>query len=397
MEGIDLDSILDEDEINLFNDVDDDKNPDPSANKEDNNPDKNDVDNGNGYEGSKEKDTTEVDPNTLFGDGVPENVGGEEENKDKDKDEDPNSDKGGDSPKANFFSSVADTLAEEGVFPDLSPDDIKGIKTPEDFLNAIQNQINAGLTEKQKRVSDALDNDVEPNVIKQYEGVIGWLENISDDTLSDEGEQAEALRKRLIFQDFKNRKFSDERAQREVEKAIENGTDIEDAKDALKSNISFFKEQYKNTLDEAKQAKEREKAERESRALNLQKSIMDNDKFFGGDIVLDKATRKKVYDNISKPVYRDPKTGELYTAIQKYELDNSDDFLAKLGLVFTLTDGFKNLNGLTKGKIKKEVGKGLRDLERRINNTSRDSYGNLKYSSGVDDDSYLGKGIKLAL
>ena len=397
MEGIDLDSILDEDEINLFNDVDDDKDPDPDVNKGDNNPDKNDDDNGNGDEGSKEKDTTEVDPNTLFGDGVPESVGGEEENKDKDKDEDPNSDKGGDSPKDNFFSSVADTLAEEGVFPDLSPDDIKGIKTPEDFLNAIQNQINAGLTEKQKRVSDALDNNVEPNVIRQYEGVIGWLENISDDTLSDEGEQAEALRKRLIFQDFKNRKFSDERAKREVEKAIENGTDIEDAKDALKSNISFFKEQYKNTLDEAKQAKEREKAERESRALNLQKSIMDNDKFFGGDIVLDKATRKKVYDNISKPVYRDPKTGELYTAIQKYELDNSDDFLAKLGLVFTLTDGFKNLNGLTKGKIKKEVGKGLRDLERRINNTSRDSYGNLKYSSGVDDDSYLGKGIKLAL
>ena len=215
--------------------------------------------------------------------------------------------------------------------------------------------------------------------------------------MSDEGEQAEALRKRLIFQDFKNRKFSDERAKREVEKAIENGTDIEDAKDALKSNISFFKEQYKNTLDEAKQAKEKEKADRESRALNLQKSIMENDKFFGGDVVLDKATRKKVYDNISKPVYRDPKTGELYTAIQKYELDNSDDFLAKLGLVFTLTDGFKNLNGLTKGKIKKEVGKGLRDLERRINNTSRDSYGNLKYTSGVDDDSYLGKGIKLAL
>lgn len=393
MEGIDLDSILDEDEINLFNDIDDNKDPDPDANKEDNN----DKDIGNGDEGDKEKDTTEVDPNTLFGDEVPESVGGEEENKDKDKDEDPNSDKGGDSPKANFFSSVADTLAEEGVFPDLSPDDIKGIKTPEDFLNAIQNQINAGLTEKQKRVSDALDNDVEPNVIKQYEGAIEWLENISDDTLSDEGEQAEALRKRLIFQDFKNRKFSDERAKREVEKAIENGTDIEDAKDALKSNISFFKEQYKNILDEAKQAKEKEKADRESRALNLQKSIMDNDKFFGGDIVLDKATRKKVYDNISKPIYRDPKTGELYTAIQKYELDNSDDFLAKLGLVFTLTDGFKNLNSLTKGKIKKEVGKGLRDLERRINNTSRDSYGNLKYTSGVDDDSYLGKGIKLAL
>lgn len=79
-------------------------------------------------------------------------------------------------------------------------------------------------------------------------------------------------------------------------------------------------------------------------------------------------------------------------------MDNSDEFLAKVGLLFTLTDGFKSLDKLVGSKVKKGIKKGLRDLESKINNTSRDSYGNLQFASGVtDDESYLGKGIRLAL
>lgn len=391
MEGIDLDNILDEDGIDLFNDVEKEETPPNPQEKEGE-----ETPEDKGGEGGEHKETTEVDTDNLFGD-TPEGVGSEEE---KDKEgEDTHDDKGkGNSPKADFFSSVANALAEEGVFPDLSPDDIEKIKTPEEFLKAVQDQISAGLTEQQNRVKEALDNNVEPNIIRQYEAGIKWLEDISDDTLKDESENGEKLRRQLIYQDFINRGFSKQRAEKETNRSIENGTDVEDAKDALSSNIKFYKDQYQGILDDAKQKQEQEKADREARALSLKKSIMDNDKFFGGDVVIDKKTRQQVFDNISKPVYRDPKTGELYTAIQKFELDNSDEFLAKLGLIFTLTDGFKNLSGLTKGKVRKEVGKGLRDLENKINNTSRDKYGNLKYSSGVDDEeSYLGKGVRLAI
>lgn len=59
-------------------------------------------------------------------------------------------------------------------------------------------------------------------------------------------------------------------------------------------------------------------------------------------------------------IYKDPETGEYYTAIQKYEKDNRVDFLKYLGLIFTLTDGFKSLDGLVKGKVKKEVRNGPR-------------------------------------
>ena len=52
---------------------------------------------------------------------------------------------------------------------------------------------------------------------------------------------------------------------------------------------------------------------------------------------------------------------------------------------------------LAKNKVKKELNKGLRELEHTLNNTARTSDGNLKFVSGVTDDSesYIGKGWSL--
>ena len=105
---------------------------------------------------------------------------------------------------------------------------------------------------------------------------------------------------------------------------------------------------------------------------------------------IDKSTRKKIYDNISKPVYKDPKTGNMYTAIQKYQMENSTDFLKNLGLVYTLTNGFKDFDSLVKNKVKKEVKKGLRNLE-RVLSTSTTSDGNIGFVGIGSDDPESGK------
>ena len=289
-------------------------------------------------------------------------------------------------------------MTEEGVLPNLDSETIKSIKTPEDLRGAIENQIKSSLTEQQKRVADALDNNVEPDAIRQYEGVLNYLDTIKEEDLRAEGEQNETLRKRLIYQDYINRGFDKSRAEREVNKAIENGTDIEDAIEALTSNRSFYKDSYTNLVNDAKKAKEKEDNERKERATKLKNNIFDDKQKFFGEIELDQTTKQRVFDSISKPIYKDPETGDYYTAVQKFESEHRDEFLAKIGLIFTLTDGFKNLDGLVKGKVKKEIKRGLKDLEGRINNTSRDKYGNLQFSSGVDSsESYLGKGVKLAL
>ena len=384
-EELSLDNILGADEIeNLF--VEDDETQDaPPANGE---PPKKEE------EPSKDKEeTTEVvDVDNLFTD-TPESVGSGKENTEEKEDTTPKGD--GTSPK-NFYSSIAKALKEEGIFPDLDDEGLSKVKDPEDFRDLIDQQIKAGLDERQKRIDEALNAGVEPTEIRKYENTINFLDSIKEENISDEGDKGEKLRKDLIYQDFINRGYSKERATREVQKSFNAGTDIDDAKEALKSNIDFFRDKYDELVNDAKSEAEQEERERKEQAEKLKSSIL-NDKDVFGDLSVDKSTRQKIYDNIAKPVYKDPETGEYFTAIQKYEMENRTDFLKNIGLLFTLTDGFKNLDGLVKGKVKKEVKKGLRELEHTLNNTARTSDGNLKFVSGVDEDpeSFIGKGWNL--
>ena len=384
-EELSLDNILGAEEIdNLF--VEDNETQDtPPANGE---PPKKEE------EPSKDKEeTTEVvDVDNLFTD-TPESVGSGKENTEEKEDTTPKG--SGTSPK-NFYSSIAKALKEEGIFPDLDDDGLSKVKDPEDFRDLIDQQIKAGLDERQKRIDEALNAGVEPTEIRKYENTINFLDSIKEENISDEGDKGEKLRKDLIYQDFINRGYSKERATREVQKSFNAGTDIDDAKEALKSNIDFFRDKYDELVNDAKSEAEQEERERKEQAEKLKSSIL-NDKDVFGDLSVDKSTRQKIYDNIAKPVYKDPETGEYFTAIQKYEMENRTDFLKNIGLLFTLTDGFKNLDGLVKGKVKKEVKKGLRELEHTLNNTARTSDGNLKFVSGVDEDheSFIGKGWNL--
>ena len=384
-EELSLDNILGAEEIeNLFVE-DEDTQGTPPANgeppKKEEEPDK-----------DKEETTEVVDVDNLFTD-TPESVGSGKENTEEKEDTTPKGD--GTSPK-NFYSSIAKALKEEGIFPDLDDEGLSKVKDPEDFRDLIDQQIKAGLDERQKRIDEALNAGVEPTEIRKYENTINFLDSIKEENISDEGDKGEKLRKDLIYQDFINRGYSKERAAREVQKSFNAGTDIDDAKEALKSNIDFFKDKYDELVNEAKSEAEQEEKERKEQAEKLKSSIL-NDKDVFGDLSIDKSTRQKIYDNIAKPVYKDPETGEYFTAIQKYEMENRTDFLKNIGLLFTLTDGFKNLDGLVKGKVKKEVKKGLRELEHTLNNTARTSDGNLKFVSGVDEDpeSFIGKGWNL--
>lgn len=379
--GLSFDNILDDDGISslLFEGEHEETTPPPSNEEP-------------GGEPEEKKDTAEVDPDNMFEE-TPESVGsGEHKQGNK---EDTTSENGGASP--DFFSSIATAFAEEGIFPDLDEDTIKGIKTPEDFRKAIKQQMDAGLTEQQRRVAEALDNSVEPDQIRQYESIIGWL-NAQDNNINVEGEAGDDLRRRIIMQDYLNKGFKEDRAKSKVDKIFEDGNDKEEAKEALQSLKDSYGKDYKKLLDDAKAEAEHEAEERKQKAARIKKSIIEDKTKFFGDIEISAEMRQKAYDAISRPVYRDPKTGDTYTAVQKLELDNSEEFLAKLGLIYALTDGLTSIDGLVKKKANKEVKRGFSELERKINNTARDSHGNLNFASGVNDEnSFIGKGMKLDL
>lgn len=378
MEGLDFGTLLDDEQIDsLFGSIDEEDTVEKEDKEE--------------KEINEEKENiTEVDPENIFEE-KPESVGNEDNKENK---EDVFSEKDGNSP--DFFSSIANAFAEEGIFPDLDENTIKGIKTAKDFRKAIDDQIKAGLDEQQQRVIEALDNNVEPSKIKYYENLISYLQSIDNDAIEDEGEQGETLRKQILMQDYLNRGFTKERAEKAVNRALSNGTDIEEAKEALDSNKSFFKDKYAQELKFAKEEKEREEKDREQAIVKMRKTMLEEDIDLFKGMEVDSSIRQKAFDAISKPVYRDPKTGEYHTAIQKLELENREDFLAKLGFMYALTNGFKSFDGIVKKKVNKEMKKGFSELEQRINNSRRDSNGNLTFASGVNDtESILGKGMKL--
>lgn len=378
MEELDLSNILSPDEIDSLFDETEEQKESPTEKE---------------TETQEDNETTEVQVSEedLF---ESESVGSGKE--DKQGKEDTTQDGSGTSPKTNFYSSIASALKEDGIFQNLDEDKANEIKDAESFAQAIRDEITAQFDERQKRIDEALSVGIEPSEVQKYERTLSYLDSIKDEHISDESEQGEQLRRQLIYNDFINRGYSKERAQREVKKSFDAGTDIEDAKESLKSNKEFFRSSYDSIVEEARKEEQKDLEERKKDAENLKKSILEEEKVFG-EIQVDKSVRQKAFDNISKPVYKDPETGELFTALQKYEMDNRLDFLKNVGLLFTLTDGFKNLDGLVKMKVRKEVKKGLRELETTINNTSRTSDGNLKFMSGVEDDpnSYIGKGWKL--
>lgn len=382
MDGLNDSFILSGEEINtlnLFDDSDETQETPPATGEE--KPD------AEGGDKDKDKPTTEeeVNPDDLFN---PESVGSEDKEDKKDKEgETPDSNKdNGSSPNSSFYYSIASALVEDGVLPDLDEDFVKGIKSPEDLAEAIDKQVNARLDETQKRISAALNAELEPDEIRQYETVLGNLEKITEDAIKDESDKGENLRKQLIFQDLINRGFSKERAAREVKKSFDSGSDIEDAKDALESNKSYFKQQYDDLIKEGQEEANKEKARLKKEAQDLKKQMLEDKEIFEG-ITMDKATRQKAYDNIAKPVYK-TEDGEYLTAIQKYESENPVEFRKKLGVIFTLTNGFKNLDMLVKGKVKKEIKNSLRELEHTLKNTNRPK-GNPKFiENGDDSESY---------
>lgn len=313
----------------------------------------------------KQDKATEVDPDELFQE-EPEGVGSDSKDQ---EDTEPNRDS---STSPTILSSIASALQEEGILSNLTEEDSKNVKTAEDLIELINKQIQSSLTDKQKRIDMALENNVDTEDIKYYEGTIEFLNKITEEDISKEDSESESLRKRLIIQDYLNRGYEFEEAEEKAAKSFDTGTDLKDAKKALENNKKFFNKEYEDIIDEARKKEESIKNKQKEMALDLQNRILNTEEPFSG-LKLDKNTRKKIYENIAKPSIKED--GKYYTAFQKYKMENENEFWHKVGILFTLTDGFKTLDNLVKGKLNKEKKRSISELERKLANSRLTSTG----------------------
>lgn len=369
MDGLDFDlsSILSDEEVDeLENGVDNGgvNEPDDSDSQIDNNDSSADAD-----------DTAKDDAAQQEG------VGDEDEDTDKEK-KDASKQSDGSSPSV--YSSIANALREDGIFSDLDDDDFKSVNDSESFGELFEKAVQSRFDERMKRIDEALNNNVKPDVINQYENTIKYLDSIDESAIEAEDEQGENLRKTLIYNDLISRGYSKERAERELKKSFDANSDIDDAKDALEGLRKTHKENYKKILDDAKKQKDEAVARQRKTAEDFKKLVFDNDTVLG-DIKLDKNTRQKVYDAVSKPVYKDPDTGVLMTAVQKFQKENPNEFLRQLGIWFVLTNEGKDASGFVNGKVRKEKNKALRDLADKLAANNINPDGSIRFLSGGNE------------
>ena len=369
MEGIGLDNMLGAEEVEKLFGGEPGEAPEEKEQE-------NEVEN-NGDKGQ----TAEVDFSDLLGN-HPESVGSGEES--EGNGEAPESKNGPGAPTQNLFSSIAKALRDEGVFPDLSDDTLKDINDAASFRKLFDNQVANSLTERQKRIEEALDGGANREEVQSYQNDLSIMDFLNDaDTekrLLQEGEEGETLRKQVMYQDYINRGFNEDRAKKLVTKSIEDGTDVDDAKDAFASCKDFYQKKvndYHKTIEDRKKSRA---AEEEKQYNTLKKQIIDTEDFFGG-VKVDKNTRQKAYDALTKPVYKDA-SGNFLTAMQKYQRENPVDFMKNVALMYSLTDGFKNVEKLTSKQVKAGIKKGFAELESVLNNTRRNSDGTLNFANG---------------
>lgn len=282
------------------------------------------------------------------------------------------------------FPSLAKAFKEDGILSNLTEEELKKIKTGEDFSTAIENEVKHRLDEKNKRVSEALELGVAPTKIKQSEDVINYLESLTTEILEDETEKGVNLRSNLIVQDFLNKGFTQERAVKEAKKSIAAGTDLEDAMEALESNKEHYTKEYSDIINTAKQEAEEHKKHVQTIRTDI-KNIILNEKEVFENLKLTDNIKKQAIESIQKPVFTDSE-GNQYSAIQKYEKENPAEFMAKLGIIYTITDGFKNLEKITsmqKAKLKKSA---ISELESTLLNNSSLDNGNVSFANNLGSD-----------
>ena len=332
---------------------------------------------------NQSEETVEVDFSDLLGN-QPESVGSGN-NKSEEQGDAPSSSGG---TPTNIFSSIAKALKDEGVFPDTTDDDFKDIKDAASFKQVLENQVAASLDERQRRIEQALNSGADRQEIDAYQEAINLNSFLQKretaDMLEREGEEAENLRKKMMYQDFMNRGFKHERAVRLIEKSLADGTDIEDAKEAYDSCKEFYKQRVAAFQQEIEDRKKEQEAIQEKNYNNLKKHILDTDSFYDG-VKVDKMVRQKAYDAITKPTYKD-ESGNLLTALQRYQREKPMEFMENVAMLWALTDEFKNVDKLTKRKVQAGIKKGFDEVASVLNSTRRNNDGSLNLANTAFDD-----------
>ena len=240
---------------------------------------------------------------------------------------------GGDSssPKMNeteqLYSNLAAEFKAKGVLPGL--DDVTKIKSLEDINKALENEVTSRLDNKQSVISDAISAGAPLDEVSEKVNAIEKLKSINPEFIEDDSNIE--FRKTAIVQDFIDKGYGEERAQTLAQRSIDAGTDVEDAKFAIKNIIASEEKSLSSIIEKAK-------SDEEKSLNNIKDYISSTPEVIPG-IKLTDSQKDELYSQITTSV--DSNKNNAFMVAQKKDPIGSR---IKLEALFYLTKGLTDFS-----------------------------------------------------
>lgn len=322
--------------------------------------------------GLSEEETEDINTNQDDLEDEPENNDLNEDNEDpeevvKDKEteeeEEPESDKPSETTSPDLYKSLVTVLADEGVLSEV--DSEKEIKSIDDVIELVKGEIKrqefSDLNDLQKEALEAYRAGIPVERFNKQKEVETRLNEIDEESIATD----ENLRKQLIFQEFKTKGFSDEKAAKLTKRSFEADEDVEDAKAALNSLKENLKEKFESEKLELEKERQKILKQEQERQTNIKNKVFGTDEIIKG-YKINEGLKKKIFSEIYNPTNINPDNGKKENNLMKYQRENPEDFMHKLYYLWTATKGFENFEYFQN----KERSNGIKDLENALKQSS---------------------------
>lgn len=272
-----------------------------------------------------------------------------------------------DDDNSSLLFSFASTLVEDGVLPSLDLNEDK-IKTTADLIEAIRTEIKsnefADLTPVQKEAVIALRNGISLETFVGRKQQEASYEAITSSHLEEDLE----LRKQLIKQDFLSKGYSEDKAEKFVQRSLDLGEDLDDAREALEAQKQLVKLQTERDIENNKQKEAEAAAEYAKQVEQLKNTVYNESAEIIPGMKFNKNIADQVYESMTKIV--DEVQGQPINKLMRDRMKDPVGFEHKLHYLYTVTKGFTDFTKLTRNEKTKAVKTFEENLKLNTNNNS---------------------------
>jgi len=265
-----------------------------------------------------------------------------------------------------FALVFAKHLKEQGLVSSFDEEEFKKLLEDEGpdgaletmFLSEIENvkkDVSADLDEYSKEYAQLREMGYSAEEAGNFIGSVEEIENLKEEDL--EKEDSADVRKKILSQHYKaTTTFSDEKIKKLVQRSIDLGDDVDDAKEALTGLKELSKKQLEDLKQQQADQEQQAKDNYKKYVQSLDKTLKDIKEIIPGQEISPR-TRNKIKDMITKPVKQDEQ-GNVLNGIWSKRSEDSINFDTKLAYLIDIGvfDGnWDKINKIATTKVSSKI------------------------------------------